>query len=98
MESRRSISSGVYPETVGSFVFDTGTIGKSHYLAVPYNAPEKGAALLVMDFLQSPEAQIDKMKAEVWGDIPAFDVSKVNDDILKYIEWIKEIWTENSAK
>ncbi len=69
------IESGVYPSTVKSYVFDSGTIGNSHYLAIPFNSPEKAAALLVMDFLQSPKAQIEKMKASVWGDMPAFDVS-----------------------
>lgn len=83
------ISSGVYPQTVSTFVFDTGTIGNSHYLAVPFNAPEKAGALLVMDFLQSPEAQIEKMKSEVWGDMPAFDVSKVNGDVIETLNTIE---------
>ncbi len=72
------VASGVYPETVTSYVFDTGTIGNAHYLAVPYNAPEKAAALLLIDFLESPEAQLEKMKPEVWGDMPAFDVTKIS--------------------
>lgn len=84
------ISSGVYPETVSTFVFDTGTIGNSHYLAVPFNAPQKAGALLVMDFLQSPEAQIEKMKSEVWGDMPAFDVSQVGIHILDELNTIEE--------
>lgn len=83
------VSSGVYDETVGSFVFETGTIGNSHYLAVPYNSPEKAAALLVMDFLQSPDAQIEKMKSAVWGDMPAFDVSKVDSGIINALEVIE---------
>ncbi|MFT5873380.1 MAG: putative spermidine/putrescine transport system substrate-binding protein [Clostridium sp.] len=74
------VKKGEYPETVKSFVFDTGTIGNSHYLAVPYNSPNKAAALLVIDFLESPKAQIEKLKAEVWGDMPALDVSKLSDD------------------
>lgn len=73
------VESGVYPDTVKTYVFDTGTIGNSHYLAVPFNAPEKAAALLVIDFLQSPTAQIEKMKASVWGDMPAFDPSRISE-------------------
>lgn len=71
------VASKVYPATVTTYVFDTGTIGNSHYLAIPFNAPEQAAAILVIDFLQSPEAQIEKMKSEVWGDMPAFDVNKL---------------------
>lgn len=83
------VASGVYPKTVSSFVFDTGTIGNSHYLAIPFNAPEKAAALLVMDYLQSPEAQVEKMKATVWGDMPAFDIRKVNNGLLNQIKIIE---------
>lgn len=74
------IASGIYPNTVETYVFDTGTIGNSHYLAIPFNAPEKAAAMLVIDFLESPEAQLEKMNPEVWGDMPAFDVSKISED------------------
>ena len=74
------IAKGVYPRTVKTFVFTTGTIGNSHYLAVPFNAPHKAAALLVMDFLESPEAQLEKFKPAVWGDMPAFDVQKLSSE------------------
>jgi len=83
------IESGVYDESVVSFVFDTGTIGNSHYLAIPFNAPEKAAAMLTIDFLQSPKAQIEKMKSSVWGDMPAFDVTKVDSDILNALAEIE---------
>ncbi|MDF2548522.1 MAG: hypothetical protein K0R93_3420 [Anaerosolibacter sp.] len=72
------VKTGVYPESVKTYVFDTGTIGNSHYLAVPFNSPNKAAALLVIDFLQSPEAQIEKLKPEVWGDMPGFDTNKLD--------------------
>lgn len=67
------VASDVYPDTVKTYVFDTGTIGNSHYLGIPFNAPEKAAALLLIDFLQSPQAQIEKMDQNIWGDMPAFD-------------------------
>lgn len=73
------IQKGIYPDTAQAFVFDTGTIGNSHYLAVPYNAPNKAAALLVIDFLESPEAQFKKMEPDVWGDMLALDVSRLNE-------------------
>jgi len=86
------VASGVYPETVKSYVLDTGTIGNAHYLAVPYNGPEKAAALLTMDFLQSPEAQIEKMKPEVWGDMPALDpesLGMAEKDSLEGLDGVK---------
>lgn len=71
------VESKVYADTVKTYVFDTGTIGNSHYLAIPFNSIEQAGALLVIDFLESPEAQIEKMKSDVWGDMPAFDVTKL---------------------
>ncbi len=85
------VASGVYPETVKTYVFDSGSIGNSHYLAIPYNAPESAAALLTIDFLQSPEAQLEKMKAEVWGDMPAFDPSKTDDAVRAKLAEIESV-------
>jgi putative spermidine/putrescine transport system substrate-binding protein len=80
------VQTGVYPDTVRTLVFDTGTIGNAHYLGIPYNAPEKAAAMLAIDFLQSPEAQIEKMKPDVWGDMPALDVNKLDDTMMQVLE------------
>lgn len=84
------VAKGVYPRTAKTFIFQTGTIGNSHYLAVPFNAPHKAAALLVMDFLQSPVAQLEKFKPEVWGDMPAVDVQKLSNEDRAQLEKIEE--------
>lgn len=73
------IREGVFPETVDTLVFNSGSIGNSHYLAVPFNAPQKAGALLVIDFLQRPEAQLEKYRPEVWGDLPAIDPARLPD-------------------
>lgn len=83
------IALGVYDQTVKTYVFDSGTIGNAHYLAIPFNAPETAAALLTIDFLQSPSAQLEKMKADVWGDMPAFDVTRVEADTHKSLSEIE---------
>jgi putative spermidine/putrescine transport system substrate-binding protein len=80
------INQGVYPETVRTYVFDTGTIGNSHYLAVPFNSPEKAAALLLINYLQSPEAQIEKAEPSIWGDMPAIDVNRLSTDYNTKLE------------
>lgn len=83
------IREGVFPETVETLIFETGSIGNSHYLAIPFNAQEKESALLVIDFLQSPEAQLEKFKPEVWGDLPAVDpafLSEIQQQQLSKIE------------
>lgn len=83
------VAAGAYPATAEAYVFDTGTIGNAHYLAVPFNAPQKAAALLTINALQSSELQLEKFKPEVWGDMPAFDAAALKEEekaVLKAIE------------
>lgn len=74
------VEAGIYPDSVRTYVFDTGTIGNSHYLAIPFNATHTEDAIKVIDFLQSPQAQIEKMKPTVWGDMPAIDPTRLTDE------------------
>ncbi len=72
-EASSLIAQGRYPETVRTFVFDEGTIANTHYLAIPYNSPHKAAAMVVANFMLSPEAQLEKANPAGWGDLPALD-------------------------
>ena len=58
---------GVFPETSRAYVLDTGTIQNSHYLGIVHNAPHKAGAMVVINFLLSPEAQLKKMDPLVLG-------------------------------
>ncbi|MDW7672627.1 MAG: ABC transporter substrate-binding protein [Bacillota bacterium] len=83
------IREGVFPATVETLIFNNGSIGNSHYLAVPFNAPGKAGALLVIDFLQSPEAQLEKYRPEVWGDMPGIDPSLIPVSLQQELEAIE---------
>jgi putative spermidine/putrescine transport system substrate-binding protein len=72
-EASRNILDGLFPATVRTFVFDEGTIANTHFVAIPYNAKDKAGAMVVANFLLSPEAQLEKAKPEVWGDFPAIE-------------------------
>ena len=74
-EASRNILDGLFPETVRTFVFDEGTITNTHFVAIPYNAKDSAAAMVVANFLLSPEAQLEKATPEVWGDFPAIKPS-----------------------
>jgi putative thiamine transport system substrate-binding protein len=56
------------PATVQSWQFSAGTIGNTHFLAIPFNARAKAAAQVVADFLLSPLAQARKADIRHWGD------------------------------
>jgi len=67
-DASAAIAAGEFPDTVRTFVLDGGTIGNAHFVAIPYNASAKAGALVLADFLLSPEAQARKQDPAVWGD------------------------------
>jgi putative spermidine/putrescine transport system substrate-binding protein len=77
------IHDGLYPATVRTFVFEEGTISNTHFVAIPFNASDKEGAMVVANFLISPEAQLQKATVEVWGDRPAIDIQRLDADWQK---------------
>jgi putative spermidine/putrescine transport system substrate-binding protein len=76
-EASSLVESGKFPKTTRTFVFDSGTIANTHYVAIPYNSPHKAGAMVVANFLLSPEAQHSKAGPANWGDFPAIEVSRL---------------------
>lgn len=64
------IRSGEFPATTEPFLFDRGTVGNVHYLAIPFNAPNYEGALVVINHLLSVEVQASKFDPARWGDLP----------------------------
>ncbi len=83
------IQSGEYPETFDTYLLESKTISNSHYLAIPFNSLNKYGAMLVIDFLQSPDAQIEKMKPDVWGDLSLLDINKLTDEQVAVLDEIQ---------
>jgi putative thiamine transport system substrate-binding protein len=79
-EASSAIASHELPDTVRSFTFSGGTLGNTHFVAIPYNSSAKAAALVVANFLISPEAQIRKQNPNVWGDPTVLNIDKLNDE------------------
>jgi putative spermidine/putrescine transport system substrate-binding protein len=73
-EAASLVSQGRYPESVRTFVFDSGTIGNTHYLAISYNSSSKAAAMVLANLLLDPAAQYEKSRPEVWGDLTVLNV------------------------
>ncbi len=75
----RRIEDEEYPDTIRTFVFETGTLANTNYVAIPYNSPHKAGAMVVANFLLSPEAQEDKWIT--WGSAPVLA------PVLLSVEW-----------
>jgi putative spermidine/putrescine transport system substrate-binding protein len=83
------IGTGEFPKTSQTFIFEKGTIGNTHFLAIPYNATNKEGALVAINFILSPEAQASKYDPKNWGDLPVLDNSKMNDEEKKMFDDVK---------
>ena len=66
-EASSAIASNELPPTVRTYVLDGGTIGNVSFVAIPFNAAHKAGAMVLADFLLSPEAQARKQDPNVWG-------------------------------
>jgi len=62
------VRQGALPQGARALVFDDGTIANAHYLGIPTTAPNAAGAMVLTDFLLSPEAQLEKLRGAVWGD------------------------------
>lgn len=68
---------GIFPETTKSFVMDSGSIGNTHFLAIPYNSTNKAGAMATINMLLSPESQYAKLQPKYWGDNSAISIDKL---------------------
>ncbi|OIJ20877.1 ABC transporter substrate-binding protein [Anaerobacillus alkalidiazotrophicus] len=80
------IESGTFPSSTRSFILDVGSIGNSHFLSIPFNSPNKAGALVVINELLSPEAQLKKMDSSMWGESSVLDLSKLDDEMKRQFE------------
>jgi putative spermidine/putrescine transport system substrate-binding protein len=71
------VRQGVLPPTARAFVLEDGTIANAHFLGIPANAPNVAGAMVVANFLLSPEAQLEKQKPEVWADGTVLDRARL---------------------
>ena len=77
-EASSAIAQGLLPNTVRTYVLDGGTIGNTHFVAIPFNASAKEASMVVANFLLSPEAQLRKQDPAVWGDPTVLALDKLD--------------------
>lgn len=77
-EASNGIATGELPESIRTYVHDSGTIGNSHFVAIPFNASAKEGSLVFANFLLSPEAQARKSDPAIWGDPTVLAMDKLS--------------------
>ncbi|MFI8688473.1 ABC transporter substrate-binding protein [Rossellomorea sp. NPDC077527] len=75
------IKDGVFPESTKSFLLeDVGSIGNTHFLAIPFNSPNKEGAMVTINEFLSPEAQYEKLKPDYWGESSPISYDKLDEE------------------
>ncbi len=85
-EASSLIANGQLPDSARIFVLDNGTIGNTHFVAIPYNAKAKAGAQVIANFLLSPEAQARKQSSEHWGDDTVLALGKLSAEQRKLFD------------
>ncbi len=76
-EAANEIAAKRLVESVVSYQFENGSIGNTHFLAIPFNARAKEGAQVLANFLLSPEAQARKADINQWGDPTVLALDKL---------------------
>lgn len=72
------IASGQYPASVRTFVPADSALFNLHFTAIPFNAPNKAAALVLSNYLLSPRIQLSKNDPANWGDLTVLDPERLS--------------------
>ncbi len=76
-EPAAAVAAHRLPPSTRSYVLDGGTLGNVHFVAIPFNAAHKAGAMVLANFLLSPEAQARKQDIDVWGDPTVLDMTRL---------------------
>ncbi len=77
-EAAGAIATGELPGSTIAYTFDGGTIGNASFIAIPFNASAKAGAMVLSDFLLSPEAQARMQDPAVWGAPSVLDIASLD--------------------
>jgi putative thiamine transport system substrate-binding protein len=77
-EAPAAVMQGELPDSVRSFMLDGGTLGNISFVAIPFNARHKAGAMVVADFLLSPQAQAHKQDPGVWGSATVLSLERLS--------------------
>ena len=76
-EAANEIAAHRLSSAVKSYQFESGTLGNTHFLAIPFNANASAGAQVFINFLMSPTAQARKADIKVWGDPTVLAIEKL---------------------
>lgn len=79
-EPAAAVAAYQLPPSTRSLIFEGGSLGNVHFVAIPFNAEHRAGAMVVANFLLSPEAQARKQDIAVWGDPTVLDTQQLSSE------------------
>jgi putative thiamine transport system substrate-binding protein len=76
-EAANEIAAKRLTDSVYSYQLTGGTLGNTHFLAIPFNASARDGAQVAANFLLSPTAQARKADIAQWGDPTVLALDKL---------------------
>ena len=73
------INAGDLPSSARTTTFKNGGLSNVNFVAIPYNAKAKEGAMVLANFLLSPEAQGRRQNPQYWGDPSVLDPEKLSE-------------------
>lgn len=77
-EAANEIAAKRLADSVYSWQMTGGSVGNTHFLAIPFNSGAARAAQVFINFMMSPEAQARKADIAVWGDPTVLAMNKLS--------------------
>ncbi len=87
--AQNKIKEGIYPSSVKSHIFNDGSLGNTHYTAIPFNSPNIPGALVLSNFLIDPVTQLSKNRSNNWGDFTVLSINLLDKKYKKLFSNIK---------
>ncbi|HEV8391122.1 MAG TPA: ABC transporter substrate-binding protein [Dongiaceae bacterium] len=85
-DASSAIAQKLLPDTMRPFVPNAGSIGNTHFVAIPFNSGAAEGAMVFADFLLSAEAQARKENADIWGDPTVLSISRLDAEERKLFD------------
>jgi putative spermidine/putrescine transport system substrate-binding protein len=71
------VREGLFPKTTRAYAWDMGTIKNANYLGIPHQAGNKAGAMVVINFLLSPEVQLRSINPKTMDSNTVLDVDRL---------------------
>lgn len=88
-EAAALIANQRLPASARTAVFDKGSLSNAHFVAIPFNSSAREGAMVVANFLLSPEAQARKSDLRYWGEATVLSLDGLDEADKRFFDEIQ---------